>query len=152
MSEDIQLPADILSQIEQASTIATDKEEIRLKDGNPHLAYGPMLAHLNGFKRGHIACATEYAIKLNQLGEHYEVRSEFVADFENAERANEVCNKLNEYGNLKAKCDRYEKALKLAECELTSLYRKLGYSGSNILKEVTEALSAGEGNKEVENG
>jgi len=57
-----------------------------------------------------------------------------------------------EIDELQAKCDRYEKALKLAECELTSLYRKLGYSGSNILKEVTEALSAGEGEKEADNG
>jgi hypothetical protein len=55
-------------------------------------------------------------------------------------------NLLDNYAALQAKCDRYEATLKMAECELTSLYRKLGFKGSNILKEVSEALS-GEGEK-----
>jgi len=73
-----------------------------------------------------------------------ELGSEFIADFEKPDRANEVCNKLNEYAELKAKCDRYEALI-------TQIYKD-GPGNIDVMKEVNEALSSGEGNKEVENG
>jgi hypothetical protein len=67
MDKDTQLPAEVLDRINTEATIATDKEEIRLRGAYPDGAYGPMIARLNGFKQGVITCATEYATKLHQV-------------------------------------------------------------------------------------
>jgi hypothetical protein len=86
-----------------------------------------------------------------------EVGSEFIADFENPINARLVCKRLNDYKYLQAKCDRYEKALKdiakqhkIDEMDANDCDGDISEGYDAIINVAREALSAGEGGKEVE--
>lgn len=62
-----QLPVNVEAEISYKATIATDAEELRLKENNPHMPYEQMLSKLNGYRTGYMAGATAYANKLLQV-------------------------------------------------------------------------------------
>lgn len=67
MSNNTQLPAEVLALIDKEASDAMEKENERLQSEYPEMGYGLMLHQVHGFQDGYRAGATEYAINLHQV-------------------------------------------------------------------------------------
>jgi hypothetical protein len=133
MDKDTQLPAEVVEEIKELQDKLTS---IIILDDSFNKGY------YSGMRTGIEAGATEYATKLHQAEQDFERVQRTAINYANRKRELE-----RQRDALQAKCERYKTLLEKSNMALMLK----GYAGK-LLNEINEALSAGEGQKEVENG